>query len=203
VANIELIQNPIFEIGTVQTNNDDSSVTLTQVGNVITLNFGLERGDRGSKGDDGKDSPDYITYVALIAAVATIEGQIAGIYGSLGALSVSITALQSELTTIQSQITTMETEITTLNTDVDLLQSKTTGISYLTGTTYIDNNVRINTVNNLDTSYVKTTYINPNNIEKQIVIGDADQSNYIYLNGTIIMPLNNLFNNFSGFVSQL
>jgi hypothetical protein len=104
---------------------------------------------------------------------------------------------------MQNQISGIQTELTTLNTDVDILQLNTTGLTYITGTTYIDNNVKINTLNNLDTSYVKTTYINPNNIEKQIVIGDADQSNYIYLNGTVIMPLSNLYNTFTGFVSQL
>jgi hypothetical protein len=96
----------------------------------------------------------------------------------------------------------LETEVTTLNTDVDLLQYNTTGLTYNLGTTSIDNNVKINTLNNLDTSYIKTTYINPNNIEKQIVIGDADQSNYIYLNGTVILPLTNFFNSYT-FVSQL
>ena len=47
----------------------------------------------------------------------------------------------------------------------------------------------------------------PNNLTNTIVIGSAAQTDTIYLNGTIVMPLNDLFGAFTsvsnGYVSQI
>jgi hypothetical protein len=138
--------------------------------------------------------------------VASAVSASASATASASALA-SVAGIQTEVSALETRVVTLETEVGTLNSDVSTLQYNTTGITYLTGTTYIENNVKLSPTSNLDSSNISTTFIVPNNLERIISIGSATQSDTIILNGTVSMPLNDLFNGFTrvnnGFYSQL
>jgi hypothetical protein len=108
-------------------------------------------------------------------------------------------------------VSSLQTEVTTLNTDVDALKYNTTNITYTPNTTNIlSDQVSLSTPAGYTEVNGKlyASNILPNSLLNVVNIGPSDQSGTIILNGTLVMPLNDLYSSVftstsNGFFSQI
>ena len=192
-----------------------------------------DKGDTGAKGADGSDGKDgkdgtdgqdasATTGTLALAASAVNSTAIAGLTVTTTAHSASILALQTQVGVLETSVTSINTtltnhtvDITQLQTDMDNVQYNTNNITYnnlgsSTTTSITSDNVVLSipagstTVNSK--LYVSSV-LPSDSLTNTIVIGSADQSTNIVLNGSVSMPLMDLFNVFTstsnGFVSQI
>jgi len=131
-------------------------------------------------------------------------------------------AVQAQVATLETDVATINTTLTTHTADISDLQNDVTDLQYNTSNITYDNlgadtttNISSDVVNlsipagsvNIDGKLYLNNILTNDSLTNIITIGSADQSTNIVLNGTISMPLMDLFNVFTstsnGFVSQI
>lgn len=119
-----------IQIGTVNTTNSggDANVTSSKIGDTVTLNFQLPRGDKGDKGETGskgdKGDTGDSTLAAQIAAAASAASA-ATAAGAAGAAAGSATSAAASATSAAVSAGSITSQNTILQEQIDVLDNKT------------------------------------------------------------------------------
>jgi len=114
-------------------------------------------GPAGPAGSDATVTLGVLNTVLGVTNIATTVASVVVIEGQIATIQAQIVALETQLATLQTELSTLTTRVTTVETDVDVLQQKTTEMSYVEGQTTFTSTVESANLISNNTLYVGGT----------------------------------------------